>query len=443
MTATEDQAGSTGADLSAPDPTAPDASAVTPPAEGHFGATEPSGGLPPAAEAVVRRRRVKSRQKRVTLWGVVVTIICLALLAGLAYVGYQASLRVGGGTESRETDPNAPGYVADPRPTDTDLFVVTDAEGGFASALIVVPDQSGQGGTAVPLPPSFVVPEYEGSPPMFLTDLYAEGGIDGLRERLGIGLSFEIDSAETVPAEAMAQLAQGEAIEIDNVDNLIARAEDGTEEVRYSAGALTLQPEEIVDFLAFEGAGDPAPNQALRTEAVWEELLARTSVTQQPELSEGERSLDSDAPSFGDALWSLVGGEVRFENVPMERVPVPDSYLVAWMPDAATLDQFVARAVPLPRNPAPGIRTATSILNGTANPDATAAAVPEVVSSGGWVSLVGNADSFDVAATTVEYSGVDAAETAMKIAAMLGVEATEATDPIESASVRVTLGGAA
>lgn len=437
MTATEDQTGSTGAGQ-----TTPDASAGTPPTtEGHFGSTGEGGALPPAAEAVVRGRRVRSRQKRLTLWGVVVTVLCLALLLGLAYVGYEASLRVGGGTETRETDPNAPGYVADPRPTDTDLFVLTDAEGGFASALVVVPDQSGQGGTAVPLPPSFVVPEYEGSPPMFLTDLYAEGGIDGLRERLGIALSFEIDSAEAVPAEALSLVAQGEAIEIDNVDNLIARAEDGNEEVRYPAGALTLQPEEIVSFLAFEGADDPAPNQALRTEAVWEQLLARASVTQQPDLPEGERSLDSDAPGFGDALWSLVGGEVRFENVPMERVPVPDSYLVAWMPDPATLDQFVARVVPLPQNPAPGIRTATAILNGTANPDATAAAVPEVVSSGGWVSLVGNADSFDVATTTVEYSGPDAAEAAMKIAAMLGVEPTEATDSIESASVRVTLGG--
>ena len=433
MTATEDQ---TGHGQQNP---VPAQGPVTPTV---LSADESAGHpMPEAAEAVVRRRRVKSRQKRVTLWGVLATIVFVALLGGLAYVGYQASLKVGGGTESRVTDPTAPGYVADPRPTDTDLFVVTDAEGGFASALVVVPGQSGQGGTAVALSPSFVVPEYEGSPPMFLTDVYAEGGIEGLRERLGIALSFRIDSAESVPAEAVAQLAGGQAIEIENVDNLIARNADGAEEVTYPAGELTLEPDQIVDFMRFEGADDPAPNQALRTQAVWEELLGRAAVSGVPDLPEGERSLDSDAPPFDEALGSLVAGEVQFETVPMEKVPVPDSYLVAWMPDPASLDQFVARVVPLPQNPAPGVRTAVSILNGTSNPDATAAAVPKVVSSGGWVSLVGNAETFDVAATTVEFGSQEAAETAFKIAAALGVEPSEAGSPIESASVRVILGG--
>jgi hypothetical protein len=278
---------------------------------------------------------------------------------------------------------------------------------------------------------------------MFLADVFAEGGIDGIRERLGIALTFAIDSAETVPAEAIAELAGGESIQFENVDNLVARAEDGAEDVRYPAGDLSLEPEQIVEFMAFEGADDPAPNQALRTQTVWEQLLDRAAGSPPAGLPEGERSLDSDSPGFAEALSSLVAGEVRFESVPMERVPVPDSYLVAWMPDPATIDQFVARVVPLPLSPAPGVRTAVSILNGTTDPDATAAAVPEVVSSGGWVSLVGNADSFDVASTTVEYSGAAAADTANRIASMLGAEATEATGPIESASVRVTLGGAA
>lgn len=438
MTATEDQTGSTGVDGPIPGDESGEQAA-----QGHFTSTTSAGSMPAAAEAVVRRRRVQTRQKRVTLWGILVTLVCVLLLAALAYVGYQASLRVGGGTESRVTDPTAPGYVADPRPTDTDLFVLTDAEGGFASALVVVPDQSGQGGTAVPISPSFVVPEYEGSPPMFLADVFAEGGIDGTRERLGIALTFAIDSAETVPAEAIAELAGGESIQFENVDNLVARADDGTEEVRYPAGDLSLEPDQIVEFMAFEGADDPAPNQALRTQTVWEQLLDRAAGSPPAGLPEGERSLDSDSPGFAEALSSLLAGEVRFESVPMERVPVPDSYLVAWMPDPAAIDQFVARVVPLPLSPAPGVRTAVSILNGTTDPDATAAAVPEVVSSGGWVSLVGNADSFDVASTTVEYSGAAAADTANRIASMLGVEATEATGPIESASVRVTLGGAA
>ncbi len=396
--------------------------------------------LPPAAEAVVRRRRVQTRQRRLTLWGAVVTAAGVILLAGLVFVGYRASLRVGGGTESKVTDPTAPGYVAEPRPTPTDLYVFIDDAGDFSSALIVVPDASGEGGKVVPLSPSFVVPEYEGSPPLFLGDLYAEAGISGFRDRLGIALRFGIDSAETVPAAALTQLAEGEPVEIENVDSLVARAEDGTEEVLYPAGPLAIEPEDLAGFLAFEGADDPAPNQALRIQTVWEELLARAGTTVVADLPEGERAEGSEGPTFAEAVRSLVAGEVTLNLVPMERVPVPDSYLVAWMPDYANLDTFIARVVPLPRSPVPGIRTAVSILNGTGNPDAIAAMVPVAVAAGGEVALVGNAASFDTATTTVEYSGAGSEETANGIATALGLTATDAEGEIEGASVRVILG---
>ncbi len=431
MTATEDETGAQGSGAQPQQQAEPSPDA--------FGS--PSAPLPPAAAAVVRRRRVQTRQKRITLWGVLFTLLCVGLLGGLAWVGYQASLKVGGGTQARETDPTQPGYVAEPRLTETDLFVLTDSAGAFASALVLVPDQSGLGGTAVPISPSFVVPEFEGAPPMFLGDVFAEGGIEGLQERLGIALTFRINSAEVVPAEAVAQLANGEPIEVDNVDDLVERLEDGTQEVRWRAGPVSLQPEEIAGFMAFEGTDDPAPNQALRTQAVWEALLARASTIEQPELPAGERALDSDGPGFSEALWTLMAGEVRFDTVPMARVPVPDSLLVAWMPDETTIDNFVARVVPLPSSPAPGVREPVAVLNGTTDPDATAAAVPVVVKSGGWVSLVGNADSFEEPATTVQYAGPAAADTADLLAAELGVTATETTSEIESAVVLVTLGG--
>jgi hypothetical protein len=403
--------------------------------------TAPGGSsLPPAAEAVVRRRRVQTRQRRLTTWGAVATVVSLILLGGLAFVGYQASLRMGGGTESKVSDPAAPGYVAEPRSTPTDLYVFTDDAGDFSSALIVVPDASGQGGKVVPLPPSFVVPEYEGSPPLFLGDLYAEGGIDGFRDRVGIALRFGIDSVETVPAAALAQLADGAAVEIENVDSLVARAEDGSEEVLYPAGPLTIEPADLAAFLSFEGADDPAPNQALRIQTIWEELLARAGTAPVDDLPEGDRAEGSEGPTFAETLRGLVAGEVTLDLVPMQRVPVPDSYLVAWMPDEANLDAFVARAVPLPRTPAPGVRTAVSILNGTKSPDVITAMVPVVVTAGGEVALVGNAASFDVVATTVEFSGEGATDTANEIATALGITATAVEGTIEGASVRVILG---
>jgi hypothetical protein len=396
--------------------------------------------LPPAAEAVVRRRRVETRQRRLTWWGAGMTVLFLGLLGGLVVVGYQASLRIGGGTEQRVTDASAPGYVATPRPSVTDLYVVTDPDGNFASALLVVPDESGQGGTVVPMSPSFILPEQQGAPPVSLKDVFAAGGVDALRQQLGIALGVRIDSAETVPAEAVSSLAGTEPVEITGVDNLTSVDEDGNEELRYPSGTLSLAPDEVATFLAFEGKDDPVPNQVLRAQAVWEELLARAAAAPVGDLPAGEQAEGSEGPVFSEAIGSLAGGDVRFDAVPMAKVPVPGTYFVAWMPDGENLDDFVARVVPLPTSPVPGQRTPVAVMNGSSDPGATAAAVPAVVRSGGEVVLVGNADSFDVAVTTVEYADDASAGTAERIATELGVTAIPAEGSIEGASVRVVLG---
>jgi hypothetical protein len=166
------------------------------------------------------------------VWQAVLSAVFVVAFAALALVGYRASLRIGGGSDDRITDPEAPGFVAEPKRSAVDLYVVTDEGGGFASALLVVPDSTGEGGTLVPVPPSLVLPEYQGAPPVFLADVFADSGLEGVRERLGIGLGFRIGSAEVVPPATLAQLTGGEDIVIENVDNLIERGADGTESLK-------------------------------------------------------------------------------------------------------------------------------------------------------------------------------------------------------------------
>ncbi|MFV0318749.1 MAG: hypothetical protein ACK5O2_17535 [Microthrixaceae bacterium] len=382
--------------------------------------------LPPRAEAVVRRRRVESRQRRITWWQAATTVIFIVALAALSWFGYQSALKSGGGTDDRVTDPAAPGYLAEPLPTNADAYVVTKADGTFASALLVVPDASEAGGTLVPLPPSFMVPEYDGAPPQFLSTIYNEEGIDGFRQRLGVALGFNVGAVREVPASAIEQLAGGVAIEVDNVDDLSARNPEGVAEVRYPAGPMTIEPAGIVDFLGFEGVDDPAPNQAIRATAVWQALLGQAAGNTHEELPEGAASEGVGSPPFGVAVDRLNSGEVRFDAVPMAKVPVPQTYFVAWMPDPASLNKFVARVVPVPTSPAAGIRPATAILNGTTDTNVVTAMVPGVVEAGGAVTLVGNADSLDIATTTVQWLASEGQPVAEAIAAQLGVTATEA-----------------
>lgn len=408
-----------------------------------------ASSLPPRAEAVVRRRRVQARQRRVTRWQAGITGLFVVLLVALVFLGYQATLDVGGGSDTRISDPAAPGYLADPVPTPVDAYVVVDDEGHYASSLLVVPDGSGEGGKVVPIGTLLAVGDPdspEEDPVKFIRDVYDEGGMDAYRSELGSTLGFSIGSVHEVPASALEELAGGEPVEVDNPDPLIMPGDgEGGGEVRYPSGVLTIPAQDIAEFLAFEGADDPAPNQQLRVSQVWEQLLDRSGERSVGDIPENGSTEGSDSPGFGEALEILSAGEVTFDSVPLYRRPIPGSIIVvAWMADPQYLDKFVAHVVPLPVSPAPGRRTNVAILNGTSDTDAVSAAVPRVVSAGGEVSLVGNADSFDVGTTTVEYLYPDAREAAERIAGELGVTATEGSPPedpeFQGVSVEVVLG---
>jgi hypothetical protein len=378
-----------------------------------------------------------------------ISVLFVVLLVGLVFVGYQATLKVGGGTDSRITDPAEPGYLADPLPTPVDAYVAVDDDGNYASSLLVVPDGSGAGGTVVPIGTILAVGDpdaAEADPVTFIRDVYDAEGIEAFRSRLSSALGFSIGSVREVPFDALVELADGEPVTVENPDNLIVPGDgEGAGQVRYPAGTLTLQPEDIAEFLAFEGADDPAPNQQIRVSQVWEELLARADGRTHDDLARGESTDGAESPQFGEAVDILSAGEVSFDSVPVFRKPLPGSIIVvAWMVDEKYLGDFVSRVVPLPVSPVPGSRTSVAILNGTSDPDAVSAAVPKVVSAGGEVSVVGNADSFDVTSTSVEYLYPEAREAAVAVAEALGVTASEGSaaeaSELEGVSVKVVLG---
>ncbi|MBS1836148.1 MAG: hypothetical protein JST64_00465, partial [Actinobacteria bacterium] len=87
-------------------------------------------------------------------WQVGTTAVFAILLVGLVVVGYRASLLITGGGASKVTDPKAPGYVAEVRPTPVDMVAVTGDDGSLASVLIVATSPSGTGGTVSVLPAS-------------------------------------------------------------------------------------------------------------------------------------------------------------------------------------------------------------------------------------------------------------------------------------------------
>lgn len=401
--------------------------------------------LPPEGfTPVVRRRSRTEKKSRKVLWiQGLTTFVFLALLVGLGWAGYQASLHITGGGEAKVTDPNEPGYVAEVRPTPVDMVAVTDGTGKLVSVLVITEGADNKGGTVSVLPASVVAPEFEGNPPVFLSSALADGGLDTLRQRLGTALTFGFTSAEQVPAATVEALATKVGpITINNVDNLIARAENGTETVKYRAGELTLKPSEVVPFLGFAGADESVTNQALRHQAVWEALLKGLQGKDISGIDAGgtQAGAGSGDTGFLGLLPGLLGGNVAYDQVPLTVIPVPGTLFKAYVPDQAAMPTFVARTVPFPTAATPGQRARVRLLNGTTKKDAAVLVAPKIVAAGGEISLIGNAESFDQASTRVEYAVPEARSAAEAIATALGVQATKVAKGAGSVDVDVIVG---
>ena len=417
----------------------------------------------PHAVTVVRRRRSEQTGRgrgrtggkggtRTVWWQLGTTLAFVALLVGLAFTGYRASLLITGGGTKKVTDPKAPGYVAEVRPTPVDLVAVTAEDGTLAAALIVSGSGAEAGGTVSALPATMSAGPGEDGLFAPISDAYQQGGLDRLRSTLGIGLTFGFTSAEEISADDLkAFTGLAGPLTVKNVDNLIDNSERGTiqanpenESVRYRAGDVVLQPDEVIAYLGFAGIGEKPDRQMLRHLTVWEQLITALKGKDLSQIG-GAASTDGEAVGGSSAVAELFsdleGGDVSYEPVPLVQQPIPGTYFTTMIPDAASLPTYVARVVPFPTSATPGQRARVELLNGTSKEDAALLVAPKVVAAGGEISLLGNAESFDVTATKVEYMAPEAQEAAEAIAKALGVSATAAETESGGIDVRVTVGG--
>ncbi|MFZ4518656.1 MAG: LytR C-terminal domain-containing protein [Microthrixaceae bacterium] len=441
-------------------------------------AADPSSGVPPVAGApavdpevpedwapVVRRNRSRSSgsstapsapsarttpsRRRLTFLQAGLAVLFVLLLVGLGVVGYRASLKITGGG-STVTDPKAPGYVAEVQPTPVDLVAVESAKDRLASALIVVGGADGKGGTVIPIPPSLVLPAYDGAAPITAGEAYTQGGISSLRERLGPAVTFGFTSASTVTAEQLGRLVQLTGpLKVQNADNLLepvnrldpnyrpAAGGDGTGTVKYRSGSLTLDGPQLAEYLGFTGEGETVVNQALRQQAAVTALLTGLKGKDLTGVADAASGQDASA---GSVLADLVSGDVRFDQLPVREQTVPGTLFKESVPDDQQLPGFVSRTIPAPIAAFPGQRARTRLLNGTTDAAAATPLTPDIVAAGGTVVLLGNAESFDVATSRVEYTAPAAAPAAQAIAAKLGLTATKVKGADAGVDVTVVVG---
>lgn len=417
----------------------------------------------PTIRPVVRQRAARRRRQRrrvLAAQGVTTAFFVVGLIA-LVWLGWSAALRItGGGNPTEVSEPDEPGYVAEVNPTGVTLLAFTepasdegtastddvaaaegaDGAGEVLSTMLLVIERNGdQGSTIVPIPALTTLWDFEESPPDSAANVFASGGIDVLRLRLGADLTFGTTAAATAPASMIDDLvSQVGPITLSLPDDVLqgTTAEDAT--VRWEAGPLTLEPGQVAEFMSFFGLGESETNRALRVELAWQAIVdAAAAAGDTPELE-----ADGEGPALAAELLSSIGAEgIGFDLVPMAAVPLnvsPPATL--YRIDQPAMPSWVAAEVPFPIAAYPGQRARVALLNGSSDDDALVAAAPLVVGAGGEISFTGNAESFDVPTTRVEYRGPEARTAAESIAAALGVTASEADEADVDADVVVVVG---
>lgn len=423
---------------------------------------------------VVRQRSAQKRRKRrkvVVAQGAATAVFVIALVA-LATVGWNTALRITGGDSNEVTDPTAPGYVAAAKPTGVTLIAFTgdpvptptttttaaldgstdaasqdpaatastDATVPSLATMLLVIERSGDAGrTLVPIPAITTLWDFEESGPDSAANIFASGGIDVLRLRLGADLSFGSTTAVSAPVSMIGDLATAVGpVTIALPDDVLQGTSEDDASVKYPAGQLTLEPGRVAEFMSYFGLGESESNRALRQELVWEALIGAAA------QSGTELSLPADGDDqtvAADALAGAVDADTRFDVVPMLAVPLnvtPPATL--YRIDQMAMPTWVASEVPFPISAFPGQRATVELLNGTSDAAALQTVAPKIVGANGEISFTGNAESFDVAASRVEYSSEEARAAAEQIAAALGLTATPEPDAPTNVDVLVVVG---
>ena len=428
----------------------------------------------PVIRPVVRQRSAQKRRHRRQLVGVqgAVTALFVVALLGLAYAGWNSALRITGGDRNEVSDPEAPGYVAAAKPTGVTLIAFTGdpvptpttstpdpatagtedapAQGdapvstdgtvpSLATALLVIERSGDPGRTLVPIPAITTLWDFEESGPDSAANIFASGGIDVLRLRLGADLSFGSTAAVSAPVSMIGDLAATVGpVTIALPDDVLEGTSGDDATVKYAAGQLTLEPGQVAEFMTVFGYGETESNRALRQQLVWEALIGGAAGSG-TELA--LPAADDDQTVAADLLAAAATTETRFELVPMLAVPLnvsPPATL--YRIDQLAMPTWVVSEVPFPISAFPGQRARVELLNGTTDDLALQTVAPKVVGANGEISFTGNAESFDVATSHVEYASDEAKAAAERIAAALGITATRDPDSATNVDVVVVVG---
>ncbi len=387
----------------------------------------------PAEPEAERGGRTATHIGAGTVLSVLVLVALFATGAGLVYAGTRIiRSSTQGEILSRVSDPAAPGYEALVEPTPT-LVLIHDVDGLVEGLTVLTLTDPGAGGGGVMFVPTRVVaelPVFETAP---IEAAYDLGSPELQADVVGDVVTAGIDEHTVVDADRWAGLVAPVApLTIDNPDDLEV---DG--ELRFPAGDLELEAEDVGPYLAARAEGESDLGRLFRHEVFWDAWLEAVAAAGTPDAVPGE--LES---GIGRFVRELAAGPRVLATLPVRPATLRgyDDEPV-FRPVTADVTELVARLVPFPRSPRPGVRERVRVLNGTGDLDAAQRLARSLPALGVEVAVVGNARSLAQDTTTIAYVGPDHEDAADAIRDLLGVgEVLVDPRPGDVADITVTLG---
>jgi hypothetical protein len=172
-----------------------------------------------------------------------------------------------------------------------------------------------------------------------------------------------------------------------------------------------------------------------RKQTLWSAWMAAIKASKAPGAVPGETK-----SGFGRYLLGLAKGTADVTTLPV-RAQAPGANNGSYVAEPAAIQELIARDVPLPTPANVGDRVRVRLLSGTGPIGSPNAVASQIVSAGGEITIIGNADRFDYTTTQIIYNGDQFAVAAQKLRDALGMgDVSKSPTPNDIEDVTVILG---
>ena len=287
-------------------------------------------------------------------------------------------------------DPLAPGFESYVASTPTHLLGLQGANGELVSIALLALFADDIGGTAIVFPVDLLIAEDTSISEMYLTVSEPE-----FISKLGRYLKLGFNASSFIAEEDLVKYFQVSVPLVVSLDDPLIELDDGEPEIIYESGELALPPSEVYSYLAWESDNESSYNKWLRHKNFWESWLSSLATDETETLANEWRERELSRIFRGISFGNLI-----MQNLNLHEVHDSSKHLRL---EEDFLSALLLEVIPFPIAPYENGRAKVKLLDGIGGIDMVNTFVPELVSAGAEIKLIGNAQQFGVRETLITY----------------------------------------